>query len=119
MVSPLYIIAVGLGAAFLLGLLPEKWQRAAYGVTLLALALMGWIAGSWLWAFALQGAAPVEIFTAGTQPPFAINFRVGLAEASLALLMALTGLHAALYMRDTLFKQGRRAMAVALSAGSR
>jgi formate hydrogenlyase subunit 3/multisubunit Na+/H+ antiporter MnhD subunit len=114
MVSPLYIIAVGLGAAFLLGLLPEKWQRAAYGVTLLALALMGWIAGSWLWAFALQGAAPVEIFTAGTQPPFAINFRVGLAEASLALLMALTGLHAALYMRDTLFKQGRRAMAVLL-----
>ena len=90
MVSPLYIIAVGLGAAFLLGLLPEKWQRAAYGVTLLALALMGWIAGSWLWAFALQGAAPVEIFTAGTQPPFAINFRVGLAEASLALLIALT-----------------------------
>ncbi|QTR55162.1 proton-conducting transporter membrane subunit [Thiothrix unzii] len=114
MVSPLYIIAVGLGAAFLLGLLPEKWQRAAYGVTLLALALMGWIAGSWLWAFALQGAVPVEIFTAGTQPPFAINFRVGLAEASLALLMALTGLHAALYMRDTLFKQGRRAMAVLL-----
>lgn len=114
MVSPLYIIAVGLGAAFLLGLLPEKWQRAAYGVTLIALALMGWIAGSWLWAFALQGAAPVEIFTAGTQPPFAINFRVGLAEASLALLMALTGLHAALYMRDTLFKQGRRAMAVLL-----
>lgn len=114
MVSPLYIIAVGLGAAFLLGLLPEKWQRAAYGVTLLALALMGWIAGSWLWAFALQGAAPVEIFTAGTQPPFAINFRVGLTEASLALLMALTGLHAALYMRDTLFKQGRRAMAVLL-----
>jgi formate hydrogenlyase subunit 3/multisubunit Na+/H+ antiporter MnhD subunit len=114
MVSPLYIIAVGLGAAFLLGLLPEKWQRAAYGLTLLALALMGWIAGSWLWAFALQGAAPVEIFTAGTQPPFAINFRVGLAEASLALLMALTGLHAALYMRDTLFKQGRRAMAVLL-----
>ncbi|OQX14649.1 MAG: NADH dehydrogenase [Thiothrix lacustris] len=114
MVSPLYIIAVGLGAAFLLGLLPEKWQRAAYGVTLIALALMGGIAGSWLWAFALQGAAPVEIFTAGTQPPFAINFRVGLAEASLALLMALTGLHAALYMRDTLFKQGRRAMAVLL-----
>jgi formate hydrogenlyase subunit 3/multisubunit Na+/H+ antiporter MnhD subunit len=114
MVSPITIIAVGLGAAFLLGLLPNKWRSAAYAITLAALACMAWIAGSWLYAFAVEGATPVEIFTAGTPPPFAINFRVGLAEAALALLMTLTGLHAALYMKDTLFKQGRRAMAVLL-----
>ena len=114
MVSPMYIIAAGLGGAFLLGLLPNKWRTIPYAITLVALGIMAWIAGSWLYAFAVQGAASVEIFTAGTQPPFAINFRVGLAEASLALLTTLVGLHSALYMKDTLFKQGRQAMAVLL-----
>lgn len=114
MVNPIYIIATGLGGAFLLGLLPNRWRVIPYAVTLLALAVMAWIAGSWLYAFAVQGAASVEIFTAGTQPPFAINFRVGLAEATLALLTTLVGLHSALYMKDTLFKQGQRAMAVGL-----
>ncbi|MEB4591718.1 proton-conducting transporter membrane subunit [Candidatus Thiothrix sp. Deng01] len=114
MVSPIYIIAAGLGGAFLLGLLPNKWRTLAYAVTLAALAGMAWIAGSWLYAFAVNGAASVEIFTAGTQPPFAINFRVGLPEAALALLTTLVGLHSALYMKDTLFKQGRQAMAVLL-----
>lgn len=114
MVSPITIIATGLGGAFLLGLLPDKWRNTAYAVMLAALAGMAWIAGSWLYAFAVNGAASVEIFTAGTQPPFAINFRVGLAEAALALLTTLVGLHSALYMKDTLFKQGRRAMAVLL-----
>ncbi len=114
MVSPLYIIAAGLGGAFLLGLLPEKWRTAAYGVTLLALAAMAGIAGSWLYAFAVQGLPGVEIFTAGTRPPFAINFRAGMAEAALALLITMIGLHSALYMKNILFKQGRRAMAVLL-----
>ena len=114
MVSPIYIIAAGLSGAFLLGLLPNKWRNTAYAVILLALTSMAWIAGSWLYAFAVNGVASVEIFTAGTQPPFAINFRVGLAEAALALLTTLVGLHSALYMKDTLFKQGRRAMAVLL-----
>lgn len=114
MVSPIYIIAGGLGAAFLLGLLPAKWRTFAYGITLATLAFMSWVAGSWLYAFAVNGTLPVEIFTAGTQPPFAINLRVGLAEAALALLMTLTGLHTALYMKDTLFKQGRQAMAILL-----
>ncbi|MEZ5450293.1 MAG: proton-conducting transporter membrane subunit [Thiolinea sp.] len=114
MVNPLAMIIIGLGGAFLLGLLPERWRNTAYGVTLLALAAMAWIAGSWLYAFAVQGAPGVDIYTAGAQPPFAINFRVGLAEATLALLTTLVGLHAALYMKDTLFKQGRRAMAVGL-----
>lgn len=114
MVSPIYIIAAGLGGAFLLGLLPNQWRKTAYAVTLAALAGMAWIAGSWLYAFTVQGVADVEIFTAGTQPPFAINFRVGLAEAALALLTSLIGLHSALYMQNSLFRNGRQAMAVLL-----
>jgi formate hydrogenlyase subunit 3/multisubunit Na+/H+ antiporter MnhD subunit len=114
MVSPIYIIATGLGGAFLLGLLPNQWRKIAYAITLATLAGMAWIAGSWLYAFAVQGTASVEIFTAGTQPPFAINFRVGLAEAALALLTSLMGLHSALYMQSNLLREGRKAMAVLL-----
>lgn len=114
MVSALYIIALGLGSAFLLGLLPDTWRKLAYGITLAALAAMAWIAASWLWHFSVTGAMAVEIFTAGTAPPFAINLRIGMAEAALVALVTLTGLHAAFYLRDTLFKHGRRAMAVLL-----
>ena len=114
MVSAIYIIATGLGAAFLLGVLPEKWRNSAYIVTLVAFVFMSWIAGSWLWAFAVNGATAVEIITAGTQPPFAINLHIGLAEAALALLVTLSGLGSAIYMKDTLYQRGRRAMSVLL-----
>ena len=114
MVNAMFIIATALGAAFLLGLLRDSWRVTAYAVTLAALACMSWIAAGWLWAFAVAGAAPVEIFTAGTAPPFAINLRMALPEAAALLLVNLTGLLAALYLRDTLLKQGRRAMAVLL-----
>jgi formate hydrogenlyase subunit 3/multisubunit Na+/H+ antiporter MnhD subunit len=114
MVSAIFIITVGLGAAFLLGLLRDDWRSIAYGLTHAALVIMTGIAASWVWVLASGEAAPVEIFTAGTEPPFAINLRMGLPEAVLALLVNLVGLLSAAYLRDTMFKQGRRAMAVLL-----
>ncbi len=114
MVSAIYIIAIGLGTAFLLGLLPDKWQKHANIITLIALVSMSLIAASWVWAFVFNGATSTEIITAGTKPPFAINLRIGLPEASLALLTTLVGLFSALYMNDCLLERGRRAMAVLL-----
>lgn len=116
MVSTLFIIAGGLGAAFLLGLLREEWRGFAYGVTLAALAFMSWVAGSWLWAFAFDGAVGVDVFTAGHNPPFAINLRLGLPEAVLVLLVNLMGLLVGIYLKGTLMQLGRRAMAVLLVA---
>jgi formate hydrogenlyase subunit 3/multisubunit Na+/H+ antiporter MnhD subunit len=112
MVDAILIIAAGLGAAFLLGLLNERWRVAAYVLTLATLAFMTWVSASWLWAFAIEGADPVDIFTAGTPPPFAINLHIGLAESALLLLVNLSGLLSALYLRHTLMRLGRRAMAV-------
>ena len=114
MVNPIYIITAALGAAFLLGLLRDTWRTAAYGITLGSLALMSAISAGWIVTLASGDGLPVDIFTAGTEPPFAINLRMGLAEAVLTLLINMTGLLAALYLRDTLFRQGRRAMAVLL-----
>ncbi len=114
--SALYIIAVGLGSAFLLGLLNERQRGLAYMITLAALTIMSAISASWLLIFAATGAHPIDILTAGTQPPFAINLRMGLVESALTLLINLTGLLAAIHMGDSLLAKGRRAMAVLVIA---
>lgn len=114
MVNAIYILAVALGTAFLLGLLRDSWRTTAYGLTVAALGFMSWVAATWVWALGWENAAALDIFTAGTQPPFAINLRMALPESVALLLVNVTGLLSALYLKDTLFKQGRRAMAVLL-----
>jgi len=111
MVNALYLIAAGLGAAFLLGLLKDQWRATAYIITLSGIAYMTYIAGSWIWAFAFQGQTSIDIYTAGSIPPFSINLRVGIAEAVLIFLVTITSLLSTLYMKDTMFRLGRRAMA--------
>jgi formate hydrogenlyase subunit 3/multisubunit Na+/H+ antiporter MnhD subunit len=116
MVSALTIIIAALAAAFLLGFLKEEMRTTAYAVMLAALGFMTWVSAGWLWVFLSGATAPVEIFTAGTAPPFAINLRMGLPEAALTLLVNLTGLLSAFYLKGTLFRLGQRAMAVVLVA---
>ncbi len=114
MVNAIFIIAIGLGTAFLLGLLRESWRNTAYVLTLGALTTMAWIAIGWISSFAIAGQAAVEIFTAGAKPPFSINFHVGITEASLVLLVTLSSLLCALYMKNALFRLGRKSMSVLL-----
>lgn len=111
-IDALYMLAAGLGAAFLLGVLGERQRNLAYMVTLGALAFMTLVSASWLVLFAATGAGPVEILTAGTPPPFAINLRMGLVESALTLAINLTGLLTAMHMGEALLEKGRRAMAV-------
>ncbi|MFZ5483044.1 MAG: proton-conducting transporter membrane subunit [Pseudomonadota bacterium] len=114
MVSPLLILALGLGAAFLIGFIRDGQRGLAWGITLAALTAMTVISAHWLLALATGSSQPVDLWTAGTPPPFAINLRMGLLEAVLSLLISLTGLLAAFNLRDALYSQGRRAMAVLL-----
>lgn len=116
MPNPILLIAVALGTAFLLGLLEERRRRLAWAISLAALAFLSWVPATWLLALATGQATPVEILTAGAPPPFAINLRLGLAEAALTLLVNLTGLLTTLYLKDRLLDLGRRAMAVLLVA---
>lgn len=116
MVSAIYILVAALGAAFFLGFMNDGKRVAAYTVTLVALAFMSWVSASLLWSFAYGGAQTVDIFSAGTVPPFAINLRMGLAEAALTLLVNVTGLLCALYLKNEMLALGRRAMAVLLIA---
>ncbi len=114
MVNVIFIIVIGLGAAFLLGLLRENWRNAAYALTIGSLVSMAWIAARWLLFFAVEGGTTVEVFTAGTEPPFAINLRMGIAEAVLLLVVIFSGLLSAVYMSKSLFRLGGRAMSVLL-----
>ncbi|MCP3849422.1 MAG: NADH-quinone oxidoreductase subunit F [Gammaproteobacteria bacterium] len=114
MVSIIYIIVIGLGAAFFIGLMRENWRNVAYALTLGALVAMAWIVARWLLFFAVDGGTTVEIFTAGAAPPFSINLKMGMAEAVLMLLVIFSGLLSALYMSQSLFRLGGRAMSVLL-----
>ena len=117
MVMPniIFIIATGLWAAFFLGLLRPEKRVTSYLITLAALGVMSLISGLWVLKFA-SGAAPVEVLTAGTSAPFAINLKMGLSEAVLLLLVNLTALLSALYLQSTMLRLGRRIMAVFLIA---
>ena len=114
MVSALFLIVVGLGGAFALGLLRQDQARPAYLVTTLILAFMAVLALSWTVALAMGWATTANITTAGTPPPFAINLRVGLTEAALLSVITATGFLSALAMREALLERGQRAMAVLL-----
>ena len=114
MPSAFLIIAVGLGGAFLLGFLRNEWRATAFAVTVLSLASIILISSMWLWGFAYGGAKTVDFLTAGIDAPFAINLRVGLSEATLVLLVGLTGLFSAIYLKASFERMGKRAMAVLL-----
>jgi formate hydrogenlyase subunit 3/multisubunit Na+/H+ antiporter MnhD subunit len=116
MVSAIYMLAAALGGAFLLGFLRDGTRATAYVVTLVALAFMSYVSAAWLWSFAHDGNTSVDILTAGTSPPFAINLRMGLSEAALTLLVNLTGLLSAIHLKNVLLVLGRRAIAVLLVA---
>jgi len=116
MVSAIFILAAGLGAAFLLGLIKPEARNAGFLITVLALAFMTWVSVTWLLALAGGAALPAEIYTAGFAPPFAINLRMGLPEAALTSVIGFTGLLTAFHMRPALMRQGNRAMAVLLVA---
>ncbi len=114
MVSAIFILAAGLGAAFFLGLLKAEQLKLAYLITVVALIFMSWVAWSWAVALSTGLALPQEIMTAGTKPPFAINLHIGVAEAWLLSVINITGLLSAFYLRPALERLGRRAMAVLL-----
>ena len=94
--QPLAIFIVGLGGGFLIplvDLLGKKWVAGAF---VWALAAMTTISAICVFRF-LHGAAPIEVLTGGSTPPYAINLHMGLAEAFAATSVNLLGLFGALY----------------------
>lgn len=97
LLHPLNIFILGLGAGFLIPLfyrLGSSWVTAVFVLSLVAMTL---ISGHAAWTL-LHGAAPIEILTGGTKPPYAINLRMGLGESIVAFCVNLTALIGAVYI---------------------
>lgn len=113
MVNPIHIVSIALGVAFALGFLGKR-DKVALGVVYAALAGMVAISAGWLSHFWGNTTEPVQIFTGGFKPPFAINLQMGLSESVFTLLINLAGLLGAIYLADELLKTGKNMMVVFL-----
>jgi len=106
MLDPLYIFILSLGSAFLLTLFYGLHRDLASLVFLATLAGITAICAIALPHF-LLGAPPVEILTAGLEPPLSINLRFGLQEAFLCLAVNLFGLLGGWYLLGRLREQAQ------------
>ena len=104
MVSPIYLIAVALLVAFLLGIADRIGRGLSIGLTLGTLAWMVGLSAVWLVSL-LSGAATTEVFTAGFAPPFSINLRLGAVEAGLATFVNLAFLGSAVVLTRRLLHE--------------
>jgi formate hydrogenlyase subunit 3/multisubunit Na+/H+ antiporter MnhD subunit len=94
---PLNIFILGLGGGFLIplfSLLGKRWVFAALVLALMAMTLISAVCAVQLF----YGAAPIEVLTGGSTPPYSINLRMGLAEAFVATSVNLIGLFGAPYV---------------------
>jgi formate hydrogenlyase subunit 3/multisubunit Na+/H+ antiporter MnhD subunit len=84
LLQPLGIFVLALGAGFLIPLFDRAHRGSAILVFLLALTGLVMIAGFNLMHI-INGAAAIDIETAGIKPPFSINLRFGLFEGGFLL----------------------------------
>ncbi|HML90763.1 proton-conducting transporter membrane subunit [Methyloceanibacter sp.] len=97
LLHPLNIFIVGLGTGFLIPLLNrlgKGWVAAAFLAALAAMTLISAVCAIHLY----YGGEPIEILTGGALPPYAINLRMGLAEAFVATGATATALLGAIYV---------------------
>ncbi|MEN8224690.1 MAG: NADH-quinone oxidoreductase subunit F, partial [Bacteroidota bacterium] len=110
MVSPIYIIAVLLGIAFLLGLFKQPGAKFARLAAIVTLAFPAFVSVSWLVHFILNPAEPFMVYTAGALPPFSINLKMGLEEAFMTSAVNLLGFFGFMYLNKTMRVQGTKAV---------
>ena len=97
MVDPILLLVVPLAVAFSLPLVDKIGRWASRGLHILTLAFMAVVTGQW-WLALYQGHKAAQIITGGWNPPWGINLRLGLNEASLVFLAASTGIASAIYL---------------------
>lgn len=98
MVSPYYILTIGLGLGFLLGLGGGKLKKV--NAALVSVALFSFFAISMSWTYGFISGTYVEtaFYSAGFNPPFSIALQVGMNEAIFSVLINLIGVLSALYL---------------------
>ena len=108
MVSPFYILTVGLGLSFLLGLAGDKLKKTGTGLVIAAMAFFVIVPLGWMYQFLSQDTLPELFGSAGFEPPFSISLKVGLYESVVVFLISLTGFLSALYMQKRLSRDASK-----------
>jgi formate hydrogenlyase subunit 3/multisubunit Na+/H+ antiporter MnhD subunit len=98
MVSPFYLLAVGLGLGFLLSLTGKKSKNLTAPIIIVAFAFFIIFSISWIIPFANNKIVDTLIYTAGFMPPFAISLSIGFNEAIISLMINVLGLLSAIYL---------------------
>ncbi len=114
MVNPVYIVAVLLSVAFLLGLFRKPGSDFARLVALITLAFPAVVSISWLLHFMGDATQPFIIYTAGALPPFSINLKMGIEEAFLTSATNILGFFGFLYLYKTFKEAGASAVVLFL-----
>jgi len=113
-ISPIYIIAVSLGIAFLMGVLGKSTNRFSYFLLLGGLLFNAVVSFQWVYYLLHDLTGPQNIFTAGFKPPFSINLFMGIEESVISGMINLAGLLGAVYMAPAMKKNGTGSMMVFL-----
>ncbi|HAG16382.1 MAG TPA: NADH-quinone oxidoreductase subunit F [Bacteroidales bacterium] len=114
MVGPIYIIAVALGLAFVMGLFGKSLKNLSEWAMLAGLGFMTFVSGQWLLEFMNNTRAVETIFTAGFKPPYSINLQMGIQEAFFTFIINVVGLLGGIYLFKDLKQTGPNAMMVFL-----
>ncbi|MFB6342973.1 proton-conducting transporter membrane subunit [Saccharicrinis sp. FJH62] len=112
MVNPVHIVSIALISAFLLSITGKRQQHRLVYVLLIAIAGMLAISASWLTGILLGSIKSIEVYTAGFKPPFAINLRMSLVEATLTTMINLLGLMTVIYLFDLLKNSGKYILSI-------
>ena len=94
MVSPVWIIAAGLGAAFLMPLAEKAGRPVMRLLMFAALLFMTYVPVRHFIEIVFCRAEAAMVYTAGFHPPFSIALKMGAAEAAVAAaagILALLG----------------------------
>ena len=98
MVSPYYILSIGLGLAFILGLFGKKLNKLNTGLIAVVLLSFVVISASWVWQFIVGNAETSLFYSAGFDPPFSIALQLGFQEAVISLMVNIAGFFSVIYL---------------------
>jgi len=114
MVTPIYIVATGLGVGFAIGILKKFGKNFTGALVLAALAFMTFISFQWFYGLHYGSEVATYVYTAGFKPPFSINLLMGQYESIASLMINAIGLLGGIYMFNSLKARGSDAQVVYL-----
>ncbi len=109
MVNPVWIIAAGLGAAFLMPLADKAGRPVMRLLMFAALLFMTYVPVRHFIEIVFCRAEAAMVYTAGFHPPFSIALRMGAEEAAVAAAAGILALFGYLYMNGQLGRGGSAA----------